>query len=416
VTAGQKFARAGSFFLAAFALCLPFSIAAANVAWASSLILFLLSRAARKDFSGYRPTGLEWPWTLYFCFSVLSSVLSEDPGRSVAKLQSEGLILVAVLAAQAQSPESAGRNLRIFLGALGVAALWGCLQYALGINRISVSGEFVSPDWFRSLPDRLKKIFSLWNGRAVGFYNHPLTYAEVLLLGWPMGVAALLFASRRESRWGGLAAGAILAAVAFSGSRGVWLSLTAATLLWWAVRRDKRLAVLLVAVFIVWAGAVRSSPLLRERAAALSSVKRDSSNVVRLGLWDASMKMIRENPVWGVGIGNVRVKPDELRWGGSRPDMIWTEVHNIFFQMAVERGLLGLAAFLWFLARMGAVFWRVRDAAAPVLARGFFFGWVGLVAAGATESWTHDSEVMLALFFLLGTACALSRDEAADAD
>ena len=36
------------------------------------------------------------------------------------------------------------------------------------------------------------------------------------------------------------------------------------------------------------------------------------------------------------------------------------------------------------------------------------FGFLGLLAAGMTESWFNDSEILMCLFFLVGTAWRLS--------
>jgi O-antigen ligase len=85
--------------------------------------------------------------------------------------------------------------------------------------------------------------------------------------------------------------------------------------------------------------------------------------------------------------------------------MTWTETHNIYLQSVVERGLPGLAVFLWLLAVMGRLLWRAARSGPPAL--GIFFGFVGLLFAGMTESWTNDSEVVMCFYFLAGTAWAL---------
>ena len=84
------------------------------------------------------------------------------------------------------------------------------------------------------------------------------------------------------------------------------------------------------------------------------------------------------------------------------PGEVWTEMHNIYLQVGVEKGLIGLGLFLWFLAALGRVLWRAQERD-PTLA-GVFWGFVALLLAGLTESWFNDSEVVMNLFFAAGTA------------
>ncbi len=128
----------------------------------------------------------------------------------------------------------------------------------------------------------------------------------------------------------------------------------------------------------------------------------NQSNRIRLGLWAKSIDLMRAHPLFGVGPKQVRIRPEELRWGGSEPNKIWTETHNMYLQAGAERGVVGLGVFLWFLMVLGRTLWsaRKRD---PALA-GVFWGFIGLLVAGLTESWFNDSEVVMSLYFVAGTA------------
>jgi O-antigen ligase len=168
------------------------------------------------------------------------------------------------------------------------------------------------------------------------------------------------------------------------------------------VRRDRKILAVLLGGVLLAVVAVFASPALRHRAASIGDRHHDSSNRIRLGLWTRSIELIRDNPWVGVGPGRARIPAAALRWGGSLPDEIWTEMHNIYLQAAVERGLVGLGFFLWFLAAAGRALWRAQ-ARDPALA-GVFWGFVALLLAGMTESWFNDSEVVMSLYFALGTA------------
>jgi O-antigen ligase len=87
-------------------------------------------------------------------------------------------------------------------------------------------------------------------------------------------------------------------------------------------------------------------------------------------------------------------------------ERVWTETHNVYLQVAVERGVVGLGLFILFLASVGRLLWSVARIQ-PAL-WGLFFGFLGLLVAGMTESWFNDSEILMCLFFLVGTAWRLS--------
>jgi O-antigen ligase len=75
--------------------------------------------------------------------------------------------------------------------------------------------------------------------------------------------------------------------------------------------------------------------------------------------------------------------------------------------MAVERGIPGLLVFLGLLAAYGRLL--VKAAAAEPEWDGLLFGFLALCLAGLTESWTHDSEVVLCLYMMLGVAASRAR-------
>ena len=68
----------------------------------------------------------------------------------------------------------------------------------------------------------------------------------------------------------------------------------------------------------------------------------------RIELSKAAFRMVRSSPVFGVGLGNFIPKLSDF--SRSREAIYWLQpVHNIFFLVAAETGLVGLGIFLWFL-------------------------------------------------------------------
>ncbi len=73
----------------------------------------------------------------------------------------------------------------------------------------------------------------------------------------------------------------------------------------------------------------------------------------RLGLWQDSLKMIADKPVFGHGINTyMKLFQEYRRKYQGYADYSPTYAHNGYVQLATETGLLGLAAFLWIFCRL----------------------------------------------------------------
>ena len=130
-------------------------------------------------------------------------------------------------------------------------------------------------------------------------------------------------------------------------SRGVWLGLAVAILLWVVLMRGRlrinRIAVVLGLVGVVaFGGAISATPVARIIAARVRSAvtpSKDGAITERFRLWAAARELVRQNPVLGVGAGGTIVGvPRVSRYQKSF-------VHNLYLQLSAEFGLLGML--LW---------------------------------------------------------------------
>ena len=91
-----------------------------------------------------------------------------------------------------------------------------------------------------------------------------------------------------------------------------------------------------------------------QRAASIFDPS-DPPNRVRLLIWGSTLKMIAENPLFGVGAGNYELVYPLYRtveeWRLSTRFVVG-EAHNDYLQITAEMGLLGLGSFLWLLANL----------------------------------------------------------------
>ncbi|MFA5275717.1 MAG: O-antigen ligase family protein [Candidatus Omnitrophota bacterium] len=145
----------------------------------------------------------------------------------------------------------------------------------------------------------------------------------------------------------------LMAYLVLSYSRGAWLGLIFGFSLfgYCAFRADyfkrKRLFILaglFIILLVLPFGSLHigTGESIRGRIKSIATVK-DQAVLIRLGLWQESLKIIRDYPLIGCGLNNYSVvgpKYKNFNLGGGYP-------HNSYLQMAAETGLLGLFSFLW---------------------------------------------------------------------
>jgi O-antigen ligase len=142
----------------------------------------------------------------------------------------------------------------------------------------------------------------------------------------------------------------ILVAICLSMSRGGWIAsfcalefMTIFFLLKKGMSRFKVLAVGLVLFVAVGLTILGSNPVIDR----LQSMGNDNepSLVGRLAVWKASMKLVRENPLLGTGLGTFPWSFTKVRPAGLT--LRYREAHNDYVQVATAMGLLAMIPICW---------------------------------------------------------------------
>lgn len=194
---------------------------------------------------------------------------------------------------------------------------------------------------------------------AIQFGNLSLTMGVVLLIGlfW-----ALHNGGKRRREWMALLAlgsACGLLGSYFSGTRGGWIAIPVFTTLFLLayLRRSNLLAGLLILAAIMGSGLAVGiySPLVQERiqAAAQDVVEYqnhgfDSAGSIgsRLAIWEASLDMLKDRPVWGWGEVQFRAelkRREQEGLLGATPASL-ANTHNTFIEVWVMYGGLALIA------------------------------------------------------------------------
>ena len=154
---------------------------------------------------------------------------------------------------------------------------------------------------------------------------------------------------------------------------------------------------------------------MRERFATILD-RGHHSNTERVHMWQAGMELWRAHPLLGIGPGNVKVAtvsyltPQESILGG------WGHLHSIYVNFLAERGALGLAAFLLFMAAVVWELWKAMMRALPdpwtfAIYKGSLLSILGFLIGGITETSYNTAVVKMMFYFVVGLALALARHE-----
>jgi O-antigen ligase len=249
------------------------------------------------------------------------------------------------------------------------------------------------------------------NHRIHGFVGHYMTYSGLLMGVGLLALAGLLFsAPRARYRWFYLASVLLIeSALVLSLTRSAWIGTLVAALLL-LILKDWRL--LLLSPLLAAVAAVFLTGDVERRL--LSFVRPDTSGWDRVYMLEAGYRMVRNHPFLGVGPEMVsEVYPIYVEPDASRHDN--PHLHNNLVQVAAERGLPALTAFLWFVgASLYLALRELRNAPGAGTARALAAGALAVllsgVVAGLFEYNFGDSEFQMLFLFAMSVPPILARE------
>lgn len=184
---------------------------------------------------------------------------------------------------------------------------------------------------------------TLYN-RIPGPFSHYMTFSGVLLIGDFLLVARMASGQgwRKPRHW--LALIAINLGLLLSLTRGSWVAVILTLTALFLVRGRRFSRIYLGFVLILLLFGLFGPDTWLERLRSIGDL-RDPSNYDRLCMIDAGLYMVSERPLFGVGPGMVKTRYPIYRHH-TAPRFNLPHLHNTFLQLAAERGLLTLAAYL----------------------------------------------------------------------
>jgi O-antigen ligase len=249
--------------------------------------------------------------------------------------------------------------------------------------------------------------------RIQGTLSIYMTFAGILMLIATLALALLLLTSHQPTPYWLVPCLLLLtAALAMTQTRGAWLGLGAGAALILGCRRKAWLLVLPMAALAVF---LLAPSAVKERMRSITD-PQDVTALERLYMWGSGLQIIRDYPITGVGMDGVsRVYPTYKDPRALRERR--GHLHNNVMQVAAERGLLGLACWLWIWGAFYRYAWHIYAGLKPGAgdAKALVVGSVASVTAfhvaGLSEYTFGDSEVMMVIYFLMALPFLARRPE-----
>jgi hypothetical protein len=486
--------RAIIFWLFAFAVSAPHSIAGAQTAWLCGMLTWGLRFLVRP-----RPrlsrTPIDYALLCFIALTVISSVFSYDQSTSIGKLRAVGLFTIVYLVAMNVTRKSVLRWLACTLIASCMVNVFYTMGERIVGRGVRVDGvadnsplraaifvredktedptPIISGDTLLEVDGRplhnpeelaailsatgadgsefaLVKIYRIewtpvlkvprgrilagatpleklgvtnWSRgrewRASGFYGHYTTYAEALQLIASLALGLFIALHRLRSRRGLLLLFALVVmggALLLTVTRASWLAfLLSAFVIVLAGARSRRTMIIVAACSlpVIIAGLF---VLQRQRSVGFLDQK-DQSITWRETVWREGFDLLRSKPRHLlVGVGMDSIKGHWREWGlfdeGRLPV---GHMHSTPLQIAVERGIPALLAWLAFLVIYAGMLLglarskRIEDWIERGIVLGALGGTVGFISSGMVHYNFGDSEVVMIFYFIMGLSLAVER-------
>ena len=214
---------------------------------------------------------------------------------------------------------------------------------------------------------------------------------------------------------------AIFMCIIFTGSRGGYIGLVSeifvftTTIFLYLIKPQrilKRLIsiiILLLILIIVYLLLTSLFPIFKERFATIFLLREHSSNTFRTNVWLASLKMLKDNWLIGIGAGNNTFRLVYGLYMISGFDALGA--YNIFLQIAIETGIVGFLTFVFIFLisflKLHYIFWERGN----IMALGIFASLIGLITHGMVDTVFFRPQIFIPFWFLLASIAKLETEE-----
>ncbi|MFC1658435.1 O-antigen ligase family protein [Candidatus Omnitrophota bacterium] len=154
--------------------------------------------------------------------------------------------------------------------------------------------------------------------------------------------------------------------ILFAYSRGAYIALLIG-LIFFSLMKKKRILIPVIILLLFWQILLPQAVVQRIQATKTEYGELDSSGKSRLDLWGKGLSLFSRNPLTGIGFAT----SPEL---GLRKSL--TDTHNIYVEILVEQGIVGMIIFLLLIYLSLRSGWQLYKTADDTFLQGLGFGFV----------------------------------------
>jgi O-antigen ligase len=313
------------------------------------------------------------PLLAYAGLTLISAAFSSDPTTSLIDCKQLVLLLIVPMTYDLVTKHLAGTAATAVMSAGAVSGLVGIGQYAILNYNL----------------DR----------RPHGTLGMYMTFSGLTMLVVCLALSQVLFA-RRGRTWPALIVPALSVALVVSFSRNAWIGACAALAVLLIMKNFRLLAILPVIAAVFFAAAPAE---IQQRFFSIFDLN-DATSRDRLAMLQAGQGIVRDHPLMGVGPDMLLREYPSYRRPGAVLEMT-PHLHNVPMQIAAERGLPALAAWLWFVGVLIVDLWRLFRSSSGAenrwLPAAGLASVVAMLTAGQFEYNFGDSEFLMLFLFLI---------------
>ncbi len=294
---------------------------------------------------------------LFLCFNIVSTCSSHYLAASIHGLLKLIVYVVAYFLLSEQLKESSKWQF-VFVAILliggALVSIDGLYQYKIGVAPLATWED-------PNIENQATRIYAT--------FNNPNLLAG-FLLPLIMFSGSLLFATWNKGKWLVSVLPAVLTvlltvALVLTGSRGGYIGAFAGYLglffigiaRLWQGKKKRRffIPVLLLLLSVGAALAFHYMPTFQQRIVSIFAGREHSSNSFRMNVWLSSLKMLKDNWLIGIGVGNQAFRLAYGLYMRSGFDALGT--YCVPLEIAVETGIFGLIAAI---SLVGGLFYRAH--------------------------------------------------------
>lgn len=305
----------------------------------------------------------------------------------------DAFLLFMLLVSELDSMKKIARFMKIYLVGVTGTGVYALIQWVQGVP--------VSP----AMMDLTIESNNV--GRVYSTIGNPNNFAELLVLSLLFYIVVIGNEKKAKSKliWGIMAVPVVLA-LALTYSRSSWIGFAFAVSVFLLFYNWKILPVIGILALALF-------PFLPDTISGriMTIFTGDSSSSMRFIVWKQTLPLLKDYWRTGIGLGS-----DLFFYIMQRYDMIKRAVHshNIFLQLFIELGIIGIFSFLGIQIRFLRDSIKTVHKNIDVATKRYIYagisGILGYLLIGLAEFTWHDHRIMLAYFITAGVLMASVRN------